>query len=206
MASLGAPSKPMGASAQPAFSDLGEISIWLHRVALAQRHVTTNHPTRRKRRIMPSSEKPVLTAIGAIVLGVSLAACGGATTAGPSTPVPAAEMSYVADPGDLDAGDPVPVDPAPVVVERTPAKVTAKDAAKSTPKVPKVSANTASEDAIAAALKAVGVGSPNKWAAEVVEYRPYAADDLDLTKLKDSLLKYNPTQKTLDQILSVLLP
>ncbi len=156
---------------------------------------------------MPSPEKPVLTAIGAVVLGVSLAACGGSTTAGSSAPVPAAEMSYVADPGDLDAGDPVPVDPAPVVAERNPAKNTAKDTAKDTAKsTPKVSANTASEDAIAAALKAVGVGSPNRWAAEVVEYRPYATDDLGLAKLKDSLLKYNPTQKTLDQILSVLLP
>ncbi|MGH3692778.1 MAG: hypothetical protein ACRDRX_02030 [Pseudonocardiaceae bacterium] len=149
---------------------------------------------------MPSSDKPVLTAIGAVVLGVSLAACGGSSAAGSSAPVPAAAVSYVADPGDLDAGDvdagePVPVDPAPVVAERNPAKST-----------PKVSANTASEDAIAAALKAVGVGSPNRWAAEVVEYRPYAADDLDLAKLKDSLLKYNPTQQTLDQILSVLLP
>lgn len=144
---------------------------------------------------MSSSEKPVLTAIGAVVLGVSLAACGGSTTAGSSMPVPAAEVSYVADPGDLDPADPVPVDPAPVVAERKTPKNTAK-----------VSANTASEDAIAAALKAVGVGSPKRWAAEVVEYRPYATDDLDLAKLKDNLLKYNPTQQTLDQILSVLLP
>ncbi len=139
---------------------------------------------------MPSSEKPVLAAIGAVVLGVSLAACGGSTTAGAGAPVPAAEVSYLADPGD-----PVPVDPAPVVVEQKAPKNT-----------PKVSANTASQDAIAAALKAAGVGSPKRWAAEVVEYRPYATDDLGLAKLKDSLLKYNPTQQTIDQIVSVLLP
>jgi hypothetical protein len=69
-----------------------------------------------------------------------------------------------------------------------------------------VSANTASEDAIAAALKAAGVASPKRWAAEVVEYRPYATNDVGLAKLRENLAKYNPAQKTLDQILSTLLP
>jgi hypothetical protein len=130
---------------------------------------------------MPSSHKPVLAAIGAVVLGTSLAACGGSTTAGSSVVVPAAEVSYLAAPGD-----PAPADPQP--------------------NVDKVSANTASEDAIAAALKAAGVASPKRWAAEVVEYRPYATNDVGLAKLRENLAKYNPAQKTLDQILSTLLP
>jgi hypothetical protein len=130
---------------------------------------------------MPSSHKPVLAAIGAVVLGASLAACGGSTTAGSSVAVPAAEVSYLAAPGD-----PAPADPQP--------------------NVEKVSANTASEDAIAAALKAAGVASPKRWAAEVVEYRPYATNDVGLAKLRENLAKYNPAQKTLDQILSTLLP
>jgi hypothetical protein len=175
----------MGAAVQAVFSDLSEISIWLPKVALARRRMTTNLPWR-KRRIMPSSQTAVLTAIGAVVLGVSVAACGGSTTAGSSAPVPAAEVSYVTEPADPVPGDPVPAAPAANMA--------------------KVSANTASEDAIAATLKAVGVASPKRWAAEVVEYRPYATDDLGLAKLRDNLLKYNPSQKTLDQILSVLRP
>ncbi len=130
---------------------------------------------------MPSSRKPVLAAIGAVVLGASLAACGGSSAAGSSVAVPAAEVRYLAAPED-----PAPADPQP--------------------KVEKVSANTASEDAIATALKAAGVASPKRWAAEVVEYRPYATNDVGLAKLRENLAKYNPAQKTLDQILSTLLP
>lgn len=128
---------------------------------------------------MPGSHKPVLAAIGAAVIGVSLAACGGATdTAAPM--VPAADV-HVAQ-----QGDPMPSDPDPNTM--------------------KVSANTASEDAIASALKAAGVASPKRWAAEVVEYRPYPLDDLGLAKLRQNLAKYNPAQQTVDQIVSVLLP
>jgi hypothetical protein len=135
---------------------------------------------------MPSSHKPVLAAIGAVVLGASLAACGGSTTAGSSVTVPASEVSYLAAPED-----PAPADPA---------------LANPQPNKEKVSANTASEDAIATALKAAGVASPKRWAAEVVEYRPYATNDVGLAKLRENLAKYNPAQKTLDQILSTLLP
>jgi hypothetical protein len=141
---------------------------------------------------MPSSQTPVLTVIGAVILGVSVAgACGGSTTAGASAPTPAAEVHYAAEPANPAPGDPAPAEP----VEAAPAA-----------KLSKVSANTASEDVIATALKTAGVASPKRWAAEVVEYRPYAADDLSLTKLRDNLLKYNPAQKTLNQILSVLVP
>ena len=96
--------------------------------------------------------------------------------------VPAAEVQVA-------ASDPVPSDPDPNTANTT-----------------KVSANTASEDVIASALKAAGVPSPKRWAAEVVEYRPYAADDLGLAKLRENLAKYNPAQQTVDQIVSVLLP
>jgi len=70
----------------------------------------------------------------------------------------------------------------------------------------KVSANSASEDDIATALKAAGVASPKRWAAEVVEYRPYPTDDLDLAKLRQNLAKYNPGQQTVEKIVSALLP
>jgi hypothetical protein len=70
----------------------------------------------------------------------------------------------------------------------------------------KVSANTASEDEIAAALEDAGVSNPERWAEEVVEYRPYATDDPNLTKLRDNLAKYNPGQETTDKIVSALTP
>jgi hypothetical protein len=70
----------------------------------------------------------------------------------------------------------------------------------------KVSANSASRDEIAAALKTAGVTSPQRWTAEVVEYRPYAGGDPDLTKLRHNLAKYNPGQATVDKIVSALRP
>jgi hypothetical protein len=128
---------------------------------------------------MRGFQKPVFVAIGAAIVGVSLAA-GAAATHTPAH-VRLASGVYVAAPGD-----PVPGDP--------------------NANVPKVSANTASQDLIASALKAAGVSSPNRWAAEVVEYRPYAIDDLGLSKLRENLAKYNPAQQTVDQIVSVLQP
>jgi competence protein ComEA len=70
----------------------------------------------------------------------------------------------------------------------------------------KVSANTASEEEIAAALESAGVSNPERWAEEVVEYRPYPTDDSNLTKLRDNLAKYNPGQETTDKIVSALTP
>jgi hypothetical protein len=70
----------------------------------------------------------------------------------------------------------------------------------------KVSANSSSEDVIAAALKAAGVTSPKRWAAEVVEYRPYPTDDLNLARLRENLAKYKPGQQTVDKIVSALQP
>jgi hypothetical protein len=177
-ASLGAPNRPMGAMVLPVLSEPGEILICLHRVTLARRYVTTQPPLAEEK-MMRGSQKTVLAAIGAAVLGVSLAA--GAAATHTSAHVRLAGSAYVAAPGD-----PVPVDPGP--------------------NVPKVSANTASQDAIASALKVAGVPSPNRWAAEVVEYRPYAISDLGLAKLRENLAKYNPAQKTVDQIVSVLQP
>jgi hypothetical protein len=84
-----------------------------------------------------------------------------------------------------------------------PAAGAAADGAASTGKV---SANTASEDEIAAALERAGVSNPAKWAEEVVEYRPYPADDANLTTLRENLAKYNPGEETTDKIVSVLTP
>jgi hypothetical protein len=70
----------------------------------------------------------------------------------------------------------------------------------------KVSANTASEADIAAALTTAGVPNADRWAREVTEYRPYPTDDATLAKLQDNLAKYQPDAATLQGILSALEP
>jgi hypothetical protein len=70
----------------------------------------------------------------------------------------------------------------------------------------RVSANTAPQSEIAAALASAGVPNADRWAREVVEYRPYDASDATLQKLQDNLAKYNPDSATLAGILSALTP
>jgi DNA uptake protein ComE-like DNA-binding protein len=119
-------------------------------------------------------------ACAAGVLALGLAACGGAA----STPAAPASTGAAA-PATSSAGS-------------------ASTSAQPAPK--KVSANTASEDEIAAALESAGVSNAERWAEEVVEYRPYPADDPDLGKLRQNLAKYNPGQETTDKIVSALTP
>lgn len=70
----------------------------------------------------------------------------------------------------------------------------------------KVSANTATRAELEAALAAAGVPNAGRWAAEVVEYRPYPADDPSFAKLRRELAKYNPAPGVVDRIVSVLEP
>jgi ABC-type glycerol-3-phosphate transport system substrate-binding protein len=70
----------------------------------------------------------------------------------------------------------------------------------------KVSANNASESELVAALSAAGVQNADRWAREVMEYRPYPTDDASLQKLQDNLAKYNPDAPTLAAILAALEP
>jgi len=87
-----------------------------------------------------------------------------------------------------------------------PATTSAPADATTAPAGAKVSANTASDSEIESALSAAGVSNAARWAHEVVEYRPYPADDPNLTKLRDNLAKYNPGQETVDKIVSALTP
>lgn len=70
----------------------------------------------------------------------------------------------------------------------------------------RVSANTASQGELIAALTAAGVPNAERWAREIQEYRPYDASDTGLTKLQQNLAKYQPSAETLAGILSVLQP
>jgi hypothetical protein len=135
---------------------------------------------------------PIITArlamiCAAALLALILAACGGSTTT-PSSTAPAAPPARTsgAATGSQTNGN-------------------GTDSA-STSAGTKVSANTASEDEIATALTNAGVSNPERWAEEVVEYRPYPTDDPNLTKLRDNLAKYNPGQETTDKIVSALTP
>jgi hypothetical protein len=137
---------------------------------------------------------PIITArlamtCGAALLALSLAACGASTTT-PSATAPAAP-------------------PAPTSSSVTTSATNGggtNSASAPTPAATKVSANTASENEIATALQNAGVSNPQRWAKEVVEYRPYAPDDPNLTKLRTNLAKYNPGQETTDKIVSALRP
>jgi hypothetical protein len=72
--------------------------------------------------------------------------------------------------------------------------------------VTRVSANTATEAELVAALTDAGVPNADRWAREVMEYRPYPSDDPLLQRLQDNLAKYNPDPATLAAILSALEP
>lgn len=96
-------------------------------------------------------------------------------------------------------------------IPTTPPAATITPGATTTPRattsdVTKVSANTATESELVAALTAAGVPNADRWAREVMEYRPYPADDATLQRLQDNLAKYNPDPATLAGILAALKP
>jgi len=121
----------------------------------------------------------------ALALGLT-AACGSGTTAttasNPSTTATGASTASSSSAPASSTGS-------------TPTAATAK-----------VSANTASEAEITRALEAAGVTNAARWTKEVMEYRPYPADDPTLAKLKKELQKYKPSKETQDKILAALTP
>ena len=127
---------------------------------------------------------------GLLLAGVLLVAgCGGGETDAGSAASSAASSAESA--GDSGAS----------------AAESAGSSAASAPSgVAKVSANEASEAELMAALTAAGVDSPERWAEEIEEYRPYPADDPNFTKLRDEFAKYNPGPGVVDKIVSALEP
>jgi hypothetical protein len=132
--------------------------------------------------------KTKLIAIPMIAAGlagtIALSGCGSPTSSNPST-------------GPTSSAAPT---------TSTAPTTSASAGASATSSVQKVSANTASESEIAAALQAAGVPNAPKWAKEVVEYRPYDTNDPNLTKLRQSLVKYNPGEDTINKIVGALKP
>jgi hypothetical protein len=70
----------------------------------------------------------------------------------------------------------------------------------------KVSASNAVKADIVRALTTAGVPTPDRWADEVVQYRPYPANDPTLAKLRQNLAKENPPPGVVDKIVSALTP
>jgi hypothetical protein len=131
----------------------------------------------------------------AAVFTFGLAGCGGSTTSSGTSPsAPAAPSSAAAAASSAAGAGGSAVNSA------------GNSAGSAANSARKVSANTASEEEIKAALAAAGVSNAGRWAEEVVEYRPYPADDPNLGKLRTNLAKYNPGQETVDKIVSALQP
>ena len=65
---------------------------------------------------------------------------------------------------------------------------------------PQLDVNTASQAEIAAAFTAAGITNADRWAQEVVEYRPYEVDPT-WARLRQELGKYNIDPVVLEQII-----
>lgn len=143
-------------------------------------------------------------AVAALALSATvLAACGDDKKSTPAT-TPVKTTTVVT--GDTD-GDTVGAGTEVTNTATDPTSVTGTAAAgESSAAGARVSANTATNDELIAALTAAGVTNAAKWANEIQEYRPYDSSDTALTKLQDNLTKYNPDDATLRAILGVLKP
>ncbi len=111
-----------------------------------------------------------------------------------------AAVLAIAGCGDSDT---TAVDATSAAAAAPPAAATATATTTATTKV---SVNSASMGELSAALEAGGVNNAEKWADEIVEYRPYPADDTSFAKLRKELGKYNPAPDELEKIVSVLAP
>ena len=161
------------------------------------------------------SPRPFIGAAGALLLGGVL--LSGATFA--QSPSPATAPAVSVDPCAVvavtspavvvasPAASVVPMaSPAASIAPVGSADPCASPAASAAPAILKVSANTATNDELIAALTAAGVARADRWAREIQEYRPYDTSDPTLQHLQDELAKYNPDPETLAGILSVLQP
>jgi ABC-type phosphate transport system substrate-binding protein len=133
---------------------------------------------------MPRLRSLIGLSVASLALVAACSSGSGSATTTPAATAPAAAASTATDP----------------------AATASTSVADGSSSVAGVSANSASESEIAAALAAAGVPNADRWAREVVEYRPYDASDTTLQKLKDNLAKYNPDPTTLAGILSALVP
>ena len=138
-----------------------------------------------------------IVGIGLLSAAIGLTACGGSTKEASSTAVTA-----VATTAPSTAAAPTTAPTSSFATTATTATTTATTATVSG----KVSVNTASAAELQKAFEANGISNAAKWAKEVQEYRPYAADDTNFTSLRKELAKYNPGADVLEKIIATLKP
>ena len=76
-------------------------------------------------------------------------------------------------------------------------------AAPASSPLPTIDVNVATQEEIAAAFLAAGIPNAERWAQEVVEYRPYEADPT-WARLRQELGKYGIDPAVLKTIISLL--
>lgn len=125
-----------------------------------------------------------------VALALALTACGASAASGPTaTPPGAAAATATATTNGAAA---------------TSSAATSSAAPASASAGARVSANNATNAELIAAFTAAGIPNPSSWAREVQEYRPYAASDTSLAKLRQNLAKYNPAAGVVDKIVATL--
>jgi hypothetical protein len=143
--------------------------------------------------------RPALILAGIAASALAVTACTGTTASPTATATTEARTTATAA-----ATTPAPATTT-TATPATASGATGAGAASATARV-KISANTATSAEIQAALQAAGVPNPANWTREVIEYRPYPADDANLSKLRQNLAKYNPGPGVVDSIVSALKP
>lgn len=143
---------------------------------------------------MPRMLWMTTTALG----GLLLAACSSAAPAASPTSTAAAGTTATATTATA-----APKTGTAAATSAAPTGTSVAAGASATPR-PRVSANNATREQLQAAFEAVGITGASGWAREVVEYRPYPADDANLPKLRQNLVKYNPGPGVVDAIVATL--
>lgn len=155
----------------------------------------------------PTSRLALMLA-GATALAFVATACSGtdsppAKSAATATATPTTAAAAPATPATTSTGATATATGTPVPSATSTPGATGATGAQARAKV---SANTASRAEIQTALEAAGVPNAANWTREVLEYRPYPADDANLGKLRQNLAKYNPGPGVVDAIVSALKP
>lgn len=143
----------------------------------------------------------LLAAAGTLAIGACSGSTSGADAPAAATSAPAAIAATAAPSIPPSATRAAAVTPGTTAGTSAAATPVATSAA-----IVRVSANTASSTEIQKALEAAGVPNAARWTIEVVEYRPYPADDANLGKLRQNLVKYNPAPDVVEKIVSALKP
>jgi hypothetical protein len=144
----------------------------------------------------------------AAVLGLGLTGCSSmerASTTPPTTTYAGPPIGAVAPPSAAPGASAAPAVPGAAAPGASVAP--GASAAPGAP-VAKVSATSASEEEIFRARSRAGVPTPDRWTAEVIESRPYPANDPNLGKLRQNLAKSNPAPAPgiVDKIVFALTP